>query len=196
MERAVLLTGIGGQGVQLAARTLAVAAVRDGLEVMVFGSYGGMMRGGNTDATVVVGDQPLVSPPTVVSAWAAVALHHDWWPPVRDKVVVDGVAVIDRSVFRGPVGLVGPTVLEVEASTLAAELGNDQGGSMVAIGALAGLTGLVTAEALQAAAFEVLPPYRAHRAEVNAACLRAGLEVPGRAAVAAWPDRVADGVPR
>ena len=132
----------------------------------------------------------------VYGPWVNETLLGEALKPVRDKVVVDGVAVIDRSVFRGPVGLVGPTVLEVEASTLAAELGNDQGGSMVAIGALAGLTGLVSAEALQAAAFEVLPPYRAHRAEVNAACLRAGLEVPGRAAVAAWPDRVADGVPR
>ena len=31
-------------------------AVLDGREVMLFGSYGGMMRGGNTDATIVVGD--------------------------------------------------------------------------------------------------------------------------------------------
>ena len=40
----MLLTGIGGQGVQLAARTLAVAAVKCDLEVMVFGDYGGLMR--------------------------------------------------------------------------------------------------------------------------------------------------------
>ena len=56
LEHAVLLTGIGGQGVQLAARTLAVAAVKSELEVMVFGDYGGLMRGGNTDATIVIGD--------------------------------------------------------------------------------------------------------------------------------------------
>ena len=75
-ERAILLTGIGGQGVQLAAKTLAVAAVAEGLEVMVFGVYGGSMRGGNTDATVVLGTQRLTTPPTVSRAWGAITMHH------------------------------------------------------------------------------------------------------------------------
>src|ERR1700736_2931761 len=65
MEREVLMTGIGGQGVQLAAKTLATAAMREGREVLVFGIYGGSMRGGNTDATVVVGTGPLRAPPVI-----------------------------------------------------------------------------------------------------------------------------------
>src|ERR1700679_3536980 len=100
MERAVLLAGIGGQGVQLAARTLAVAAVQSEREVMVFGSYAGLMRGGSTDATVIIGDGPLRSPPTVARAWCALALHHEFWPGVRDRLVPDCVAVVDRSVFK------------------------------------------------------------------------------------------------
>ena len=59
MEREVLITGIGGQGVQLAAQVLARAATLEGREVMYLGLYGGMMRGGNTDSTVVVGDGPI-----------------------------------------------------------------------------------------------------------------------------------------
>ena len=51
MERELLLTGIGGQGVQLAAQVLARAAIAEGRSVQMFGSYGGMMRGGNTEAT-------------------------------------------------------------------------------------------------------------------------------------------------
>jgi Pyruvate/2-oxoacid:ferredoxin oxidoreductase gamma subunit len=54
MEREILLTGIGGQGVQLAANVLAHAALDEGRDVQLFGSYGGMMRGGNTDAELVV----------------------------------------------------------------------------------------------------------------------------------------------
>ena len=192
MERETLLTGIGGQGIQLAARTLAFAAVGDGLEVMVFGSFGGVMRGGNTDATVVIGDGPLQSPPTVVRGWSAIAMHHDYWPATRDRVVPGGVAVIDRSVFLGDVGLPGRHVIEIEATKVAADLGNPQGASMVALGALAGGTGLVTIDALLAAATEVLPPYRAQHAAANAAALAAGYElVP--TAVAAWETGVAAG---
>jgi hypothetical protein len=47
MERSMLMTGIGGQGIQLAAQVVARAAVLDGREAQRFGSYGGMMRGGN-----------------------------------------------------------------------------------------------------------------------------------------------------
>ena len=56
MEREVLLTGIGGQGVQLAAQVLARAAALEGKGVMLFGVYSGMMRGGNSDSTVVVNE--------------------------------------------------------------------------------------------------------------------------------------------
>ena len=60
-ERELLITGIGGQGVQLAAQVVARAATLEGREVMFFGVYGGMMRGGNTDSTVVVADAPITS---------------------------------------------------------------------------------------------------------------------------------------
>ena len=65
MERELVLTGIGGQGVQLAAQVLARAAIAEGREVQMFGSYGGMMRGGNTEATVVIADGAIEAPPTV-----------------------------------------------------------------------------------------------------------------------------------
>ena len=63
MEREVLFTGVGGQGVQLAAQTLARAAALEGREVMLFGVYGGTMRGGNTDSTIVIGDAPIQAAP-------------------------------------------------------------------------------------------------------------------------------------
>jgi Pyruvate/2-oxoacid:ferredoxin oxidoreductase gamma subunit len=58
MERTLLMTGIGGQGIQLAAQVLVRAALAEGREVQLFGSYGGMMRGGNTEAAIVVGTGP------------------------------------------------------------------------------------------------------------------------------------------
>lgn len=186
MEQAVLLTGIGGQGVQLAARTLAVAAVGRDLEVMVFGSYAGMMRGGNTDATVILGDNPLQSPPTVAHANAALVMHHEYWPGVRDRLLPGSVALIDRSVFKGEVDLPQGMVVEVEATGVATDLGNGRGGAMVALGALAAATGLVDLERLTAAAYEVLPSYRASHAEANAAALAAGYALIAEPAADLW----------
>jgi Pyruvate/2-oxoacid:ferredoxin oxidoreductase gamma subunit len=184
MERAILLTGIGGQGVQLAARTLAVAAVKSDLEVMVFGDYGGLMRGGNTDATIIIGDDPLRSPPTVAWASMALVMHHEYWSGVRDRLIPGSVVVIDRSVFKGETGL--EHAIEVEATAVATEMGNSRGGSMVALGALAAATGLLELPRLTEAAYEVLPSYRADHAKANADALAAGFALVESPAASMW----------
>jgi Pyruvate/2-oxoacid:ferredoxin oxidoreductase gamma subunit len=186
-ERALLLTGIGGQGIQLAARTIAVAGVAEGLDAMVFGEYGGMMRGGNSDATVVLGTERLITPPTVSHAWGAVVLHHEYWRDVEPRLLSGGVVVVDRSVFRGDVGRSDLAVVDVEATAIASEMGAPQAAAMVVLGALAGATGIVGLEALEAATAEVLPPYRRQHAAANAAAVRSGYSRPGGRVADAWP---------
>ena len=101
MERSILLTGIGGQGVQLSAQVLARAALREGHHVQYLGTYGGMMRGGNTDSTVVIGDAPIESPPLVSDAWSALVMHHEFWEPLRPKLGDGSVLVLNSSLFEG-----------------------------------------------------------------------------------------------
>ena len=168
------------------ARTLAEAAVAEGREVMVFGSYGASMRGGNSDATVVIGDARLRTPPTVARAWAGFAMHHDWWPDVARRLRPGGVVVVDTSVFRGDLGRDDVVVVPIEASTMAIDLGTPQAGSMVALGAFAAATGLVSIEALVRATADVLPPYRARHAEGNARAVEAGAAVVAAVVAPAW----------
>jgi 2-oxoglutarate ferredoxin oxidoreductase subunit gamma len=187
-ERAVLLTGIGGQGVQLAARTLAVAAIADGLEAMVFGEYGGMMRGGNTDATVVMGTRRLLTPPTVSRAWGSLAMHHEYWGDVAGRLVPGGVVILDSSVFKENVGRPDLVVVPVPATETASDLGNSRGGAMVALGALSAATGVVSVDSLTEAIGRVLPPYRAQHAKGNAEAIRAGYSLIEARVVEAWPE--------
>ena len=187
-ERAVLLTGIGGQGIQLAARTLAVAAVSEGLEAMVFGEYGGMMRGGNSDGTVVVGTGRLVTPPTVSRAWGAIVMHHEYWPEARPKIIPGGVVVVDRSVFQGDVDRDDVTIVEIPATGTASDIGHFKGASMVMLGALSAATGIVSLAALDAATAAVLPAYRSQHAIANAEAVRAGHALIGARAADAWPE--------
>lgn len=186
-ERAVLLTGIGGQGIQLAARTLAVAAISDGLEAMVFGEYAGMMRGGNTDATVVLGTARLRTPPTVSHAWGAVAMHHEYWSDVESRLLPGGVVVVDSSVFKGDVRRTDLVVVAVAATETAAELDHSRGGAMAALGALSAATGLVSLEALVTSIGGVLPSYRSQHARANAEAIRAGHALVHDRAIEAWP---------
>ncbi len=82
MEHEIMMTGVGGQGVQLAAQILARSAVVEQREVMTLGTYGGTMRGGNTDSTLVVADGPIHSPPIVAEVGIALAMHHAFFEPV------------------------------------------------------------------------------------------------------------------
>jgi Pyruvate/2-oxoacid:ferredoxin oxidoreductase gamma subunit len=190
MEREIFLTGIGGQGVQLAARVLALAATGEGRNVMSLGTYGGTMRGGNTDSTVVVADSPIVSPPIVSRGWAAVVAHDRFWEPMRAKLRPGSVVVFDE-------GLVAAESLELEdgrfmgvaAGTLAREAGAAMAASLVLVAAFCGATHLVGLDALVAAMEESVPSYRRQHVAGNAAALRAGYTaLPARCAPA-WAER-------
>ena len=142
MERELLITGIGGQGVQLAAQVLARAATLEGREVMYLGLYGGMMRGGNTDSTVVVADAPILAPPVVSHTWSAIAMHDDYWPAVEAKLRPGGLVLVNDSTFTSDVRA-DVEVHRVPATTVAAELGTPLSGSMVMLAAFCATTGIV-----------------------------------------------------
>lgn len=188
MDHEILLTGIGGQGVQLAAKTLATAAMHDGMASMVFGTYGGSMRGGRTESTVVISDGDVESPPTVSHAWSAVGLHHLYWTETEPRLRPGAVSVIDADVFRGDAG---PTALAIHASKVAADVGAPRAPAMVAIGALAAATQLLSLDALVEATAHVLPSYRSEHAAANAEAIQAGYALVSEPRRLAWPAPVA-----
>jgi 2-oxoglutarate ferredoxin oxidoreductase subunit gamma len=186
-ERELLLTGIGGQGVQLAAQVIARAATIEGRNVALFGVYGGMMRGGNTDATVVVGDGPLQAPPLISHSWSAIAMHDEFWEPLESKLRPDGVVLVNDATFghdiTAPVNIV-----RLQATELAAEIGNPQAGTMVMVGAYSALTRLVGLDALIEGMRESIPSYRSQHIEANERALRAGHDAVTPGLYPAWEE--------
>src|SRR5438552_18376035 len=87
------MTGIGGQGIQLVAKLLAQAAMREGKQVMMFGLFMGMIRGGSSEWTVVIADRELLTPPLVPPAWALLALHPEGLPALGRKAEPGAVLV-------------------------------------------------------------------------------------------------------
>jgi Pyruvate/2-oxoacid:ferredoxin oxidoreductase gamma subunit len=191
VERELLITGMGGQGVQLAAQVIARGATLEGRHVMLFGVYGGAMRGMNTDGTVVVGDEPLQAPPLVSHTWSAVAMHDKFWAPVEPKVRPGGLVLVNEATFEKPLDEDRYRVVRFGATDIATELGNELGGSMVMVGAYVGITGLVGLDATVEGMRQSIPPYRKQHIAANEAAIQAGFDAVDHLAFPAWEQEAA-----
>lgn len=176
MERAVIMTGIGGQGIQLIAKLLAQAGMREGKQVMMFGIFKGTIRGGSSESTVVIADQEIVTPPIVPKVWGVLAMHPEGLPQLAPKVEPGGVLLVNSSLVARPPAWEGVRSIVVPATALAKEMGQVMGASMIALGAFAGATGLVAIESLHAALGDVLPPHRRKLIDTNVLCITRGAE--------------------
>jgi 2-oxoglutarate ferredoxin oxidoreductase subunit gamma len=174
VERELLVTGIGGQGVQLATQVLARALTLEGRYVMSLGTYGGTMRGGNTDASLVYADRPISSPPIVASAWSGLAMHHRFWESTRIRLRPGAILLVSAPIFDPEIDLSRFSAFPVPAVEIATAQGSPLAAAMVMVGAYAGLTGAVGADALDSAMEQSLPSYRRKLLDVNVAALRAG----------------------
>jgi 2-oxoglutarate ferredoxin oxidoreductase subunit gamma len=176
LEREVIVSGVGGQGIQLLAKTLALAATRQGQFAMLSADYGGEMRGGPSKASVVVGDAPLRALPVLASAWSAILAHHRFSEGVLERVRPGGVVLInsklvDAATLRGDLVVRG-----IDAAAVAAEVGAAQAMGFVLLGAYNAITDLVAPGALADAMTELLPPYRRQHAPANARAIAAGAQ--------------------
>jgi Pyruvate/2-oxoacid:ferredoxin oxidoreductase gamma subunit len=185
-EREVMFTGMGGQGIQLAAQVLAEGATIEGRNVQLFGVYGGMMRGGNTDASVVVGDGPIQAPPLLSHTWTAIGMHDRYWAQVGPKVRDGGLVMVNEATFTEPLEESRYRVLRVPATDIATSLGNELAGSLVMLGAFLATTGLVEIEPAIEGMRASIPPYRTQHIASNEAAMRAGFDAVEHLTVPAW----------
>jgi Pyruvate/2-oxoacid:ferredoxin oxidoreductase gamma subunit len=191
VEREVLFTGVGGQGVQIASKTLATAAIAEGRQVMLVPRYDGAMRGGMTNAEVTIGDRALRALPVATSAWSAYVFDPTFWSSISDNLADGAVVVVNSSLFTGTVDVPGARVFGVPASDTAAELGNPMTAGFVLLGAFVAVTGLVSLDSAIVAMRELVPAYRTQHLEANGRALRAGAALAPELAAPAWAEDAA-----
>ncbi|HEY7105778.1 MAG TPA: 2-oxoacid:acceptor oxidoreductase family protein [Acidimicrobiia bacterium] len=185
-QREVLFTGVGGQGVQIVSKALAMAAVADGREVMLLPTYSGGMRGGMTNAGLTVGDAPLRAVPVITSAWSAFAMDPAFWDTVSPNLAEGAIVVVNSTLFALDVDVPGARVYGVAAMDIAAEIESPMSAGFVLLGAFAALTGLVAVESVVAAMRELVPAYRTQHVAANERAIGAGAASVPALAEPAW----------
>jgi Pyruvate/2-oxoacid:ferredoxin oxidoreductase gamma subunit len=172
-EREIVFTGIGGQGIQLIAKVLAQAAADEGLHVMLFGLYGGAMRGSPSESTLVIGAAPIQAPPIVPRCWSIVAMHPRSLDPLLPRLRPGGLLFVNETLVDATAPD-GASRVAVPATRLAEEAGNPMGAGMILLGAFVAHTRIVNLERVIGAMRALLPEHRKKMADANAALLERG----------------------
>src|SRR5262249_60836770 len=120
-------------------------------------------------------------------AWSAIAMHVAYFPDVAAKLARESVVVANTSLLRDPLAGDRWRVYGVPATQLASECASALSGALVLVGAYAGLTALVSLEALFAGLAASLPERRRQHREQNERALRAGFAALPPGAEPAWP---------
>jgi 2-oxoglutarate ferredoxin oxidoreductase subunit gamma len=167
----VRLAGEGGQGMILAGVILAeAAAVHDGVNAVQTQSYGPEARGGASRSEVVLA-QGEIDYPKVIAADLLLCMSQESCDRFFPQVKEEGCVVVDVSnVSRVP----SHRAVTVPISEIAEQVtGRRITASTVALGLVAGLTGIVSRGALEKTITDRVP---SGTEEINLKALAAGFE--------------------
>lgn len=169
----VRFAGSGGQGVILMGVILALAATRDHRHVVQTQSYGPEARGGYSRSDVVISSTP-VDYPELQDIDILVALSAEAAARYAPLLGRRALFVYDEDEVPGAAAWSSPTAIGLPFARLAIEeTGRAQTTNIVALGAVCGLTKVVSEQALEKAVASLAP---AGTTDLNLRALRRGLE--------------------
>jgi len=170
----VVVAGFGGQGIILAGRLLAQTAMKAGKEVTYIPSYGAEMRGGTSNCTVIVADEPIACP-VVTRPGSLIIMNKASLKKFAPRLKSGGLLVMNSSLIdEEPEVNDTIEVLAVPANDLAVELGNPKVANMVAVGAYLQRKGLFSPDAAARCLPDVLAKRYHKTLPVNTEALHCG----------------------
>jgi len=167
----IRLSGSGGQGLILAGVILAEAAIIDGKNVVQTQSYGPEARGGASRSEIVMSQGEIYYPETTkldlllaMSQEACDKYHYD--------LKEDGLLIVDSSL----VSYIPTSYAQGFPFTRLAKerLGRGVVANIIALGALVGLTHILSPKALEEAVITHVPP---ETRDLNLKALKLGLKI-------------------
>ena len=150
------LSGSGGQGLILAGIILAEAALLDGKLAIQSQSYGPEARGGASKSEVLISDKlihyPKVTKPNLVLAMTREAVNK-----YTNDMPSDGILVIDTTFVKEIPSHVGNVYKIAITEESADKLGKILFANIIALGAIAAVTSIVSMESLTKAVLHRVP---------------------------------------
>jgi 2-oxoglutarate ferredoxin oxidoreductase subunit gamma len=171
----VLMAGFGGQGMLLAGKVLAHAAMGEGLEVSWLPSYGPEMRGGTANVVVCISEEPIGSP-LITSPQSLLVMNRPSMDKFAPRVKAGGVIVVNTSLVDADPERPDCTVVLVDARMVARDAGTERAANFVMLGAYVGASDVLPVEVVEKALLKEFTGRKAKFAPLNQAAFHAGVE--------------------
>lgn len=155
MQKKIIITGFGGQGVIMAGRIVGkAAALGDKLESSLVQSYGPESRGGACSVQVTIADEeiyyPYINVPDIL-----VCMSQAGFDKYSDKLEKDTTLILDQDLVKVSVD---HDFYAIPATRFAEEMGLKMMANIIMIGFLAGVTEIVSLESAKKTVSESVPP--------------------------------------
>lgn len=146
MQKEIVFSGKGGQGLGVMGRILALAAVRENKEVASSASYGGEVTGGLSQSEVIISDEK-IDFPAVLNPDVLILLTQGSYDRFAPKTDREALVFCDPSFVDAGQDSKRPRICWVPAAEKAVEsFGRNQFANMVMLGAVVAITRMVRPE--------------------------------------------------
>jgi len=157
LEKEILITGFGGQGIILTGNILGKAAtLYDHRHATMTQSYGPEARGGSCSSQVIISEEEILFP-YVEQPQVLICMSQEGYEKNVGFLVPGGLLIWDTDLVK--IGELHPswTTFQVPATRVAEELGNKMMANIVMLGFLSAVSELVGVDSLRQAVQSSVP---------------------------------------
>ena len=173
MTEKSFFAGFGGQGIVSLGQIWVYCAMQEGKNVTFFPFYGAEKRGGIARASVIVSDEEIASP-LVTTPDSALVMNSDSLPLCEGILKTGGLLVINSTLIKEPPSRSDLKIVKIGATALAEQIGNVRFANMVALGAMAKLTGALSLGKIEEILKKFFPPDKHRFIPMNVQAIQAG----------------------
>ncbi len=177
MYHDVIMTGFGGQGIQMISQLVAVASIKKGLNITYLPSYGVEKRGGRTNVTLVISDEEIGSPitntPSGLIAMDLIGL--EFYQPIVARnglLIVNADLIPDDRIKRDDLN-----ILKIKCNEEALRIGNQKMANMILLGCYIHEIDFLDIDDISRIMHEVLPAHHAESIPDNLNAIKRGMEL-------------------
>jgi 2-oxoglutarate ferredoxin oxidoreductase subunit gamma len=173
MTEKSFFAGFGGQGIISLGQLWVYFAMQEGKNVTFFPFYGAEKRGGIARASVIISDDEIASP-LVTTPDSALVMNSDSLPVCEKIVKENGLLVVNSSLVKEDPGRKDLKIVKIEASGIAEQIGNVRFANMVALGAMAKLTGALVLTDIEGILSKFFPADKHQFVPLNLQAIQSG----------------------